>query len=160
MSVINQDGIVVFDTLIQPCVDGINYPNPKKNLLGYKTLCNIHGIKSEWLEDAPTFESVRQHILELCGKLERNSDEDETQKDEVMQDGSPPRVVESAAKSDLQEIAIHKENFDPSTHSIFIGHGVTYDLKVMGIFDVPYICTQNIDKDPVNHQSKKLKDLS
>jgi hypothetical protein len=53
---------------------------------------------------------------------------------------------------------IGPENFDEELHSIFIGHGVTLDLKVMGIYDVPYIDTQAIDKYTEGaHQTKKLK---
>ncbi len=36
---------------------------------GYKSLESIHGIKSEWLTDAPTLRSVKDHIEEICGKV-------------------------------------------------------------------------------------------
>lgn len=68
----------------------------------------IHGIKPEWLEDAPTFDSVREHILELSGtKLSSKEDEgedaqgglvqqdQETRKEDelIRQDGSPPKKL-------------------------------------------------------------------
>lgn len=125
VSVVNQDGYVVLDTLIQPHFEGENYPDPTV-LTGYKNLEFLHGIKAEWLSNAPTFQSVRDHILFLCGR---------------------------ASQKDDQEC-----EFDPAKHSIFVAHGATVDLKVMGIYDVPYFCTLMIDRGDL-HQNKKLKDL-
>lgn len=56
--------------------------------------------------------------------------------------------------------------FDPKVHSIFVAHGAVVDLKVMDIYDVPYICTLVVDSistdsshHPYRHQCRKLKDL-
>ena len=37
------------------------------------------------------------------------------------------------------------QNFDPDIHTIFIGHGVVTDLKVMNLYDVPYYDTHLLD---------------
>jgi len=99
--------------------------------------------------------------MELCGRLPEPAESKE-------QDGSP--VKENSAGSlkqafdgspaDLKSFEpIHAENFDPTVHSIFIGHGVQTDLKVLQISDVPYYCTQLIDRDPQYNQTRKLKVL-
>lgn len=43
--------------------------------------------------------------------------------------------------------------------SIFIGHGVVTDLKVINLSEVFYLDTHVIDFDYQMHHSKKLKDL-
>ena len=153
VSIINEKGEIVLDTLIQPCVAGVNYPNVGDDLEGYKSLESIHGIKPEWLRDAPSFADVRDHIMELCGK--------KRPKNEISEDDETQPKKESIENQDEEEYQwIDLETYDPELHSTFIGHGVTLDLKVMGIGGVPFLCTQNIDKDPLLHQSKKLKTLS
>lgn len=54
---------------------------------------------------------------------------------------------------------INPQNYDESKHCVFVGHGVIYDLKVMNLTDVPFICTSKVDMSEI-HQAKKLKDLS
>ena len=56
--------------------------------------------------------------------------------------------------------AIYCDTFDPELHSIWLGHGVTLDLKVMGIYDVPYYDTHIIDREPTYNNTRKLKTLS
>ena len=65
VSIVNQEGFVVLDTLIKPFFEGqdIN-PEEHKN---YHSLEKLHGIKTKWLSDAPTFTAVRDHILFLAG---------------------------------------------------------------------------------------------
>lgn len=53
---------------------------------------------------------------------------------------------------------IGPQNYDATQHSIFIGHGVIYDLKSIGLADVPYICTAKVDQSALS-QARKLKDL-
>lgn len=60
MSLINSNGAIVLDTLIRPAL-GADQP-------GYKSLYRIHGIRKEWLEDAPCLDTVKAHIEELSGK--------------------------------------------------------------------------------------------
>lgn len=60
VSLINCNGQIVLDTLIRPAC-GVKCP-------GYKSLYRIHGIRKEWLEDAPSLDSVKAHIEELSGK--------------------------------------------------------------------------------------------
>ena len=57
----------MLDTLVKPHVGGVDYDDVLGDLPGYKSLRCIHGIQTEWLSDAPTFESVKDHILEICG---------------------------------------------------------------------------------------------
>ena len=144
VTLVNSLGEVVLDTLIQPFFDGQNYSNP--NLIpGYKNLEFLHGIKAEWLSDAPKFSEVRSHILELSAR-ERSVDGDS---DKNSSSGSEPSCI---------------TNFDPDTHTIFVGHGVTTDLKVMDLHDVPYYDTHlldmSYDQKMFSHQPRKLKDLS
>ena len=47
-----------------------------------------------------------------------------------------------------------------ASDSIFIGHGVTTDLKVLNISEVWTYDTNVIEFNPVLHHSRKLKDLS
>jgi hypothetical protein len=42
---------------------------------------------------------------------------------------------------------------------VFVGHGITLDLKVMGIYDVPFYCTKVLDRGPTN-QTRKLQYLA
>ena len=145
VSIVNEQGLIVLDTLIQPCVGMVNYPNVKNDLDGYKSLESIHGIPPEWLVDAPTFESVRNHILEFCGKKLPKCEPDDSAPQQ--QDGTPPKSEsEDTPKKDSIDqdediLWIDHETYDPDFHSTFIGHGVTLDLKVMGIGGVPYLCT-------------------
>jgi hypothetical protein len=60
VSLINCNGQIVLDTLIRPA-QGVDCP-------GYKSLYRIHGIRKGWLDDAPSLDSVKSHIEELCGK--------------------------------------------------------------------------------------------
>ena len=72
VSIINEEGVVVLDTLIRPCVDGADYSDVSEVPGGHRSMENIHGIKSQWLSDTPTFAGVREHVLELCGKAQEN----------------------------------------------------------------------------------------
>ena len=119
------------DTLIQPCVNGQNFESTDE-IQGYRSLEKIHGIKAEWLQDAPTLEEVKNHINMLCGKTMNQEGEYEP---------------------------ISALNFNESHHSVFIGHGVIYDLKTLGLSDVAYTCTSKIDLTQMN-QARKLRDLS
>lgn len=137
VSLVNENGHIVLDTLVRPDVEG-QEEKKVEDIEGYRSMWPIHGIRKSWLEDAPTFESVRHHIMELSGKV----------------DPSQPST------STPSYLSIDPSSFDPLHHPIFIGHGVVLDLKVMGISEVPYICTQQIDFDIKFHHCKKLKDLS
>lgn len=169
VSVVNAEGHVVLDTLIKPSVNGediadiAQYP-------GFRSLQHIHGIKPRWLEDAPSFASVREHIMELAGKEVELSDDhsqtegspfkDKTSSLNCTESNNENKEHASPEKGQLKNfVPVYPDTFNHDVHAIFIGHGVTLDLKVMRIADVPYYCTQQIDKDPVLHQSKKLKDL-
>lgn len=89
VSVVNDLGIVILDTLIKPSLNGVDLDNLSK-VEGYKSLIAIHGIKSEWLADAPSFWSVREHIMELCGKVqETNSSEGTPESSKDVLEGSP-----------------------------------------------------------------------
>lgn len=66
-SVVDERGLLVLDTLIRPCVNGQNFDSAE-DVPGYRSLKMIHGIKSDWLRDAPTLAEVRDHINMLCGK--------------------------------------------------------------------------------------------
>jgi len=70
VSVVNGQGVVVLDTLVKPSINGEDVEDIRK-IDGYTSLYGIHGIKPEWLIDAPSFRSVREHIMELCGKVEQ-----------------------------------------------------------------------------------------
>lgn len=72
VSVVDERGILVLDTLIRPCVNGIDYDGAE-DVPGYKSLEKIHGIKPAWLKGAPTLAEVRDHINMLCGKKQRLS---------------------------------------------------------------------------------------
>lgn len=98
----------------------------------YRSLEKIHGVKKEWLKDAPTIESIREHIFELCGKKLKREDLEAIEK---KSSGSE----HSDQETDILQIT--PETYDETKHSIFVGHQVTADLKVMNIFDVPYFCT-------------------
>ena len=52
------------------------------------------------------------------------------------------------------------ENESENEESIFIGHGVVTDLKVINLSEVFYYDTHVIDFNYEMHHSKKLKDLS
>lgn len=69
VSVVDERGRLVLDTLIRPHANGIDYDSPD-DLPGYKSLYRIHGIKERWLRDAPTLGEVRDHINILCGKTQ------------------------------------------------------------------------------------------
>ena len=73
VSVINEQGLVILDTLVRPCVNGKDASDISQ-IKGHRSLWGIHGIKREWLEDAPSFDSVREHILELAGLLSPKQD--------------------------------------------------------------------------------------
>ena len=69
----------------------------------------IHGIKSEWLRDAPTFDEVHEHIVMLqAGMIEQD------------------RKV-------LGDIKIEEANGEQDPRSIFVGHGIITDLKVLDL---------------------------
>jgi hypothetical protein len=97
--------------------------------------------------------------MEICGC---KRDEADCAQSKVLKENECPNQASSAPQSeadmDRKYVFVSPENFDPKHHSIFIGHGVTLDLKVMGIGGVPFLCTQNIDRAPGG--SKKLKTLS
>lgn len=63
---------------------------------------------------------------------------------------------EDISASVFEPIGPH--NFDATQHSIFVGHGVIHDLKILGLVDVPYVCTSKIDVSAM-YQARKLKDL-
>lgn len=89
VSVINEQGQVVLDTLVRPHVDDKDFADVQKEMPGFKSLECIHGIKSEWLQDAPTFFSVRDHIMEISGlRLDENQTSSQT---EVKEDLSPKK---------------------------------------------------------------------
>merc|ERR1711959_717917 len=67
VSVVDECGRLVLDSLIRPCVNGINFDSAE-DVPGFKSLYKIHGIKAKWLKDAPTLAEVRDHINMLCGK--------------------------------------------------------------------------------------------
>ena len=73
VSIVNAEGIVVLDTLIKPSYHGVDIADITQ-VPGYKCLDSIHGINPEWLVDAPSFSDVREHIMELCGKLPELTD--------------------------------------------------------------------------------------
>ena len=68
VSIVNEEGLVVLDTLIRPSFNGQNIEKIDEIKPFLRSLTDIHGIKQSWLEDAPTIEQVRDHIFELCGK--------------------------------------------------------------------------------------------
>ena len=127
VSIINEQGHIVLDTLVKPSLGGIDIEDVQE-IEGFKSLKSIHGIPSEWLTDAPSFKDVREHIMELCGKVPIQINVEEPSED---CDPCPIKSYE----------AIDRETYDPKIHSVFIGHGVTFDLKVMGIYDAPYYDT-------------------
>ena len=129
ISLVNSLGEVVLDTLVQPYFEGRNYSEPYQ-IPGYKNLEFLHGVKAEWLHDAPTFSEVRAHIIELAGKEESVDGDADNQSDKNSSSGSEPQCV---------------RNFDPDIHSIFVGHGVVTDLKVMDLYGVPYFDTHLLD---------------
>lgn len=133
VSIVNQDGQIVLDTLIRPCVNGHDYDDAKA-VPGYRSLVKIHGIKKHWLSDAPTFDQVRAHIQEICGKQE------------ISQNEAVNGGVDLGGNYTRTFIPVSAQNFDAKQHSIFIGHGVVYDLKSMALGDVPYLCTSKIDE--------------
>lgn len=94
VSIVNSTGEIVLDTLVKPLYQGIS---DAAQIPGYNSLDRLHGIKTEWLSDAPSFDEVNKHIMEL------------------------------------------------SEDTIFIGHGVAADLKVMGLSNVAYYCTHVVD---------------
>ena len=145
VSVVNELGEVVLDTLVKPHVGGVDYDNVVQDLPGYKSLACIHGIKPEWLSDAPTFESVKDQIMEICGckrdltePIKKSDDKENDQPDLIL---TPQKSDFEAETMEDKYVFLHPENFDPKVHSTFIGHGVTLDLKVMGLEGVPFLCT-------------------
>ena len=120
------------DTLVKSRLVGVDWEDPTL-ITGYRSLEKIHGIKSEWLNDAPTFDEVQEHIMMLqTGTF-----------------GQDRKVL-----GDLQVEGANEEQ-DP--RSIFVGHGIITDLKVLDLQHTLYQCTQIIDQDP---NTKKLKDLA
>ena len=75
VSIINEDGEIVLDTLVRPYVNGIDYQDVNL-IVGHGSVQQIHGVKPEWLSDAPTFKSVREHVLQLCGRNVENEDKE------------------------------------------------------------------------------------
>lgn len=90
---------MVLDTLIKPHVLGVDFDDVKKDLPGYKSLHSIHGIKTEWLNDAPSFESVRDHIMEICGCKKIDADPVEAKPQD---ENEPPNKENSASKSEAE----------------------------------------------------------
>lgn len=74
ITVVNESGLIVLDTLIRPTIDGVDDKTDLTTVQNYKSQETIHGIKRKWLNDAPSLESVRDHINELCGKRELTPD--------------------------------------------------------------------------------------
>ena len=154
VSVINEDGEVVLDTLVRPYVNGVDYQDVTQ-IAGHGSMESIHGVKAEWLSDAPTFQSVREHVLQLCGRGGKGltSNVENEAEGQIHQDGSPLREKTDDLENE------EKKEANSENESILVGHGILHDLKVLDIFDVTYICTQVIDQDPFRKQPKKLKHL-
>jgi DNA polymerase III epsilon subunit-like protein len=55
ISIVDEDGQILFDTLVNPEVE-ITY-----------SLYRIHGIRSEWLNNAPTLPLVKDHVTKVFG---------------------------------------------------------------------------------------------
>lgn len=159
----NEHGLIVLDTLIKPTVDGLD-ENEKdvEAMMNYKSQQSIHGIKTAWLNDAPTLQSVREHINELCGKklikkvsfLEDQLELGENSQSSVQQDDSPQKVekdekenqkFEKSEQKEKEFVGIDPTNFNENIHSTFIGHGVKTDLRILKIYDVPFSCTAEIE---------------
>ena len=68
VTVVNEEGLIVLDTLIRPMIDGIDESTPIHTIQNYKSQEAIHGIKKKWLNDAPSMQAVTDHISEVCGK--------------------------------------------------------------------------------------------
>ena len=56
VSVVDENGRILLDTLV----------NPEVQIT--RSLERLHGIKKQWLNDAPTVTSVREHLRKVCGK--------------------------------------------------------------------------------------------
>jgi len=93
VSVVNQDGLIVLDTLVRPMVNGQNVENVRE-IPQFKSLHHIHGIKADWLADAPTFSEVQEHILELCAKYKTENE------------GNPPIFIGHGVLVDLKAVGI------------------------------------------------------
>ena len=59
VTIVNELGEIVLDTLIQQNESEIR-----------KSHVSIHGIENENLEDAPHFESVREHLIQIIKDFE------------------------------------------------------------------------------------------
>jgi len=157
VTVVNEDGLIVLDTLIRPCIDGIDQIDVDA-IPNYRSLSQIHGIKKAWLRDAPSLESVREHIDEICGKVEIKDKENAAEASGDMKNTGPSAQQDGSALKDSKEggeaLMLEKEetrkrefegidpmNYNEKIHSTLIGHGVVMDLKVLTVCDVPYVCT-------------------
>ena len=55
VSIVDENGRILVDTLVNPEVE-ITF-----------SVYRIHGIRQQWLKDAPTITEVRKHVLKICG---------------------------------------------------------------------------------------------
>jgi DNA polymerase III epsilon subunit-like protein len=56
ITVVDDDGKLILDTLVNPGVPIT------------QSCYQIHGIRPEWLNDAPQVSEVRSHLLQICSK--------------------------------------------------------------------------------------------
>lgn len=56
VSVVDDQGGILLDTLV----------NPEEPIT--RSLACIHGVRKEWLDDAPKLSQVREHLRQVCGK--------------------------------------------------------------------------------------------
>lgn len=54
ITIVDESGLILVDTLVNPCAPITD------------TCEKHHGIKMEWLSDAPTISEVRMHVLKIC----------------------------------------------------------------------------------------------
>ena len=54
VSLVDESGQILVDTLV----------NPEMQIT--RSMYRIHGIRQEWLKDAPTINEVRKHIKSIC----------------------------------------------------------------------------------------------
>jgi DNA polymerase III epsilon subunit-like protein len=69
VTVVNERGEVILDTLIKQEEEEIK-----------KSHFPIHGIANEHLDDAPAFEDVRRHLLQICEQFEYSPDSETKKK--------------------------------------------------------------------------------